>query len=524
MKASHLFTVSAILTLTTLTGCSSDSASDPYADIKYMAVQVDKGDAWSIIDGDGEIIAKEEYGSDDKVSQIFGDIFWVKSGDKYQLFNVNSPKKPISDKWDYATLFYSDRALVANAGEPINIIDEDGKIVTTLSKDIIEVKRSNTSGFTFKKSDGTYGWADKNGKIIKDGLCEHADLEGGDIVVVRTKEDSDRYEIYDVKGNQTGSFTADGLIGSREGHVSIVRNEKLIILDKNAEAIMESKKYRAIFPPIYGKCITIDSEGDFGLIDLNGEELIRTKYEFIRPVYNDLFSASKKDEVGVVDQNDETVIDFDYDRITRIGDNLLAKDGGAYIILDRKGERIGKQEFYDYSNYACNTVIKYINVEGFAKVINAIGPEHDNEKTISQVAKKLGLSPSDEYRWTEKFTVVKKIEGYDVKIDYNFTTFGEYGLSEEKFHQVTKNDGWFDYNEDVSDGWFWKEDIYLSTIKIEIPIDEDASETADILYSYLLKNGFKLPEGEIMDRRTVIGDNYSLYIDTNYNGLEITVC
>ena len=524
MKASHLLTVSAILALTTLTGCSSDSASDPYADFKYMAVQVDKGDAWSIIDGDGEIIAKEEYGADDNVSQIFGDIFWVKSGDKYQLFNVNSPKKPISDKWDYATLFYSDRALVANAGEPINIIDEDGKIVTTLSKDIIEVKRSNTSGFTFKKSDGTYGWADKNGKIIKDGLCEHADLEGGDIVVVRTKEDSDRYEIYDVKGNQTGSFTADGLIGSREGHVSIVRNEKLIILDKNAEAIMESKKYRAIFPPIYGKCITIDSEGDFGLIDLNGEELIRTKYEFIRPVYNDLFSASKEDEVGVVDKNDETVIDFDYDRITRIGDNLLAKDGGAYIILDRKGERIGKQEFYDYSNYACNTVIKYINVEGFAKVINAIGPEHDNEKTIGQVAKKLGLSPSDEYRWTEKFTVVKKIEGYDVKIDYNFTTFGEYGLSEEKFHQVTKNDGWFDYNEDVSDGWFWKEDIYLSTIKIEIPIDEDASETADILYSYLLKNGFKLPEVEIMDSRTVIGDNYRFYIDTNHNGLEITVC
>lgn len=524
MKASHLLTVSAILALTTLTGCSSDSASDPYADFKYMAVQVDKGDAWSIIDGDGEIIAKEEYGADDKVSQIFGDIFWVKSGDKYQLFNVNSPKKPISDEWDYATLFYSDRALVANAGEPINIIDEDGKVVTTLSKDIIEVKRSNTSGFTFKKSDGTYGWADKNGKIIKDGLCEHADLEGGDIVVVRTKEDSDRYEIYDVKGNQTGSFTADGLIGSREGHVSIVRNEKLIILDKNAEAIMESKKYRAIFPPIYGKCITIDSEGDFGLIDLNGEELIRTKYEYIRPVYNDLLSASKEDEVGVIDKNDETVIDFDYDRITRIGDNLLAKDGGAYIILDRKGERIGKQEFYDYSNYACNTVIKYINVEGFAKIINAIGPEHDNEKTIGQVAKKLGLSPSDEYRWTEKFTVVKKIEGYDVKIDYNFTTFGEYGLSEEKFHQVTKNDGWFDYNEDVSDGWFWKENIYLSTIKIEIPIDEDASETADILYSYLLKNGFKLPEGEIMDSRTVIGDNYSFYIDTNYNGLEITVC
>lgn len=521
MKASHLLTVSAILALTTLTGCSSDSASDPYADIKYLAVQVDKGDAWSIIDGDGEIIAKEEYGADDNVSQIFGDIFWVKSGDKYQLFNVNSPKKPISDKWDYATMFYSDRALVANAGEPIKIIDEDGKIVTTLSKDIVEVKRRISSGFTFKKSDGTYGWADKNGKIIKDGLCEHADLEGGDIVVIRTKEDSNRYEIYDAKGNQTGSFTADGLIGSREGHVSIVRNEKQIILDKNAEAIMESKKYRAILPPIYGKCITIDSEGDFGLIDLNGEELIRTKYEFIRPVYNDLLSASKEDEVGVVDKNDETVIDFDYDRITRIGDNLLAKDGGAYIILDRKGERIGKQEFYDYSDYACNTVIKYINVEGLAKVIKAIGPEHDNGKTVDQVAKKLGLSPSNEYRWSNKFTTTKKIEGYDVNIIYYFTAHGMYGLCDERFHQETKNDGWFDYNVDVSDGWFWNNDVYLSTITIEIPIDEDASETADILYTYLLKNGFKQPIEDIVDDRTALGDNYRLCIDTNYKGLEI---
>lgn len=522
MKASHLFTVSAILALTTLTGCSSDSANDPYADIKYMAVQVDKGDAWSIIDGDGEIIVKEEYGSDDRISQIFGDIFWVKSGDKYQLFNVNSPKKPISDEWDYATLFHSGRALVANAGEPINIIDEDGKIVTTLSKDIVEVKRRLSPGFTFKKSDGTYGWADKNGKIIKEGLCEHAYLDGGDIVVVRTEEDSDRYEIYDVKGNQTGSFTADEVRSSGSGYISIERNEKQILLDKNAETIVESKKFEAINTPFYGKCIVYDSDFKDGLIDLNGEVLIRPKYNILRPVYSGLYAALKEDKMGVVNENDETVIDFDYDRImTRVGDNLLVRDGGAYIILDQNGERIGKQEFYDYSTNSYDTEIKYINVEGLAKVIKAIGPEHDNGKTVDQVAKKLGLSPSNEYRWSNKFTTTKKIEGYDVNIIYYFTAHGMHGLCDERFHQETKNDGWFDYNVDVSDGWFWNNDVYLSTITIEIPIDEDASETADILYTYLLKNGFKQPIEDIVDDRTALGDNYRLCIDTNYKGLEI---
>lgn len=522
MKASYLFTVSAILALTTLTGCSSDSANDPYEDIKYLAVQVDKGDAWSIINGDGEIIVKEEYGADNRISQIFGDLFWVKSGDKYQLFNVNSPKKPVSDEWDYATMFYSDRALVANAGEPIKIIDEDGKIVTTLSKDIVEVKRRISSGFAFKRSDGTYGWADKNGKIIKEGLCEYPNLvEGGDIVVVRTKKDSNRYDIYDAKGNKTGSFAADEVITSGYGYISIERNEKQIIIDKNAETVVESKKYAYICPPIFDKCVTISEERDFGLIDLNGEVLIRPKYGFLRPIFNGLYTASKEDEYGVIDINDETIVDFEYDDITRIGDNLLAEDGGAWIVIDRKGNRIGKQEFYQYASYACDSKIKYINVEGLAKVIKAIGPEHDNGKTVDQVAKKLGLSPSNEYRWSNKFTTTKKIEGYDVNIIYYFTAHGMYGLCDERFHQETKNDGWFDYNVDVSDGWFWNNDVYLSTITIEIPIDEDASETADILYTYLLKNGFKQPIEDIVDDRTALGDNYRLCIDTNYKGLEI---
>ena len=521
MKASHLLTVSAILALTTLTGCSSDSASDPYIDRKYIAVQVDKDDAWSIINEDGEIIVKEEYGSDNRISHIYDDIFWVKSDNKYQLFNVNSPKKPISDEWDYATSFHSGRALVANAGEPINIIDEDGKIVTTLSKDIVEIKRKDSAGFSFKKSDGTYGWADKNGKTIKEGLCEHADLEGGDIVVVRTKEGSDRYDIYDAKGNKTGSFTADKEPTSGSGYVSIERNEKQILLDKNAETIVESKKYRAIFPPLYGKCIVYGSEWDLGLIDLNGEVLIRPKYSFLRPIDSNLFVAFKESEMGIIDENDETVVDFEYDNITTIGDNLLAKDGGAWIVIDRKGERIEKQEFYAADNYSCDTEIKYINVEGLAKVIKAIGPEHDNGKTVDQVAKKLGLSPSNEYRWSNKFTTTKKIEGYDVNIIYYFTAHGMHGLCDERFHQETKNDGWFDYNVDVSDGWFWNNDVYLSTITIEIPIDEDASETADILYSYLLKNGFKQPIEDIVDDRTALGDNYRLCIDTNYKGLEI---
>jgi hypothetical protein len=521
MKASHLFTVSAILALITLTGCSGSGSGDPLLDVKYIAVQVDKGDPWSIIDEDGDIIVKEEYGADDKISKIYDDIFWVKSGDKYQLFNVDSPKKPISDEWDYATSFHSGRALVANAGEPINIIDEDGKIVTTLSKDIVEIKREDSAGFSFKKSDGTYGWADENGKIVKEGLCEHADLEGGDIVVIRTKEDSDRYDIYDAKGNKTGSFTADVLFASSNGYISISKGDKQILLDKNGETVIESKKYVTILPPLYGKCITIGSSWDLGLIDLDGEVIIRPKYSFLRPIDSDLLIASKEGEIGLIDENDETVVDFEYDDITTIGDHFLVKDGSAYIIIDRKGEQIGKQEFYDYCSNSCDTEIRYTDVKGLAKIVKAIGPEYDEEKTVSQVADMLGLSPSDEYERSYKFTTTKNIEGYKATINYIFNARGMYGLSEERFHQETKNDGWFDYEEDVSDGWFWNEFHNLTAITIEIPIEGDASETADILLSYLLKNGYKEPEGDVTDERVAIGNNYSLYIDTNGNGLEI---
>jgi hypothetical protein len=77
----------------TFTCCDSSKG------IKYMAVQLEKGDDWSIIDEDGNVVVKEEYDKDDIVSMVYeNDVFWVKSNKKYNLYSIDSPKKSLNKK------------------------------------------------------------------------------------------------------------------------------------------------------------------------------------------------------------------------------------------------------------------------------------------------------------------------------------------------------------------------------------------------------------------------------------------
>jgi hypothetical protein len=68
------------------------------------------------------------------------------------------------------------------------------------------------------------------------------------------------------------------LFASSNGYISISKGDKQILLDKNGETVIESKKYVTILPPLYGKCITIGSSWDLGLIDLDGEVISSPAY------------------------------------------------------------------------------------------------------------------------------------------------------------------------------------------------------------------------------------------------------
>ena len=365
MKKKMFFTCSLVaLALMMLTSCSSNSTKFP----KYVAVQVDKGDSWSIVDENGEIVVDGEYDSKDAISFIFGDVYWVYSGGKFQLYSIKSPKKPLTnDEWDYATDMFDGRALVAKSNKPIQIIDEKGEVVTTLGKDIKTINRpAGVSNFAFMKTNGKYGWADKNGKIIKEGLASITLFSDGEIgAVALQNEESEKYTIYDAKGNETGKFAADRLVSAYDKYISIIRGEKAILLDMKGEVIFDTKKYDALYPLFNGYCAATKSDGKIALLDMKGEELIRAKYDGLFPAGDKLFYVNKDGKIGVVNDKDETIVDFDYSESYCVGNNFFMLDNKEWIVVGAgDGKRIGKNVFVKINQWtACNTTIYYSGAE-----------------------------------------------------------------------------------------------------------------------------------------------------------------
>lgn len=355
----NLFSVCLLmaLALVMLAGCMSKSNDFP----KYMAVQIDRGDGWSIIDDQGNILANGEYDAADAVSLIYGESYWVKSGGKFMLYSIKNPKKPVvNEEWDYATEMYDGRALVAKEGMPIHIIDEQGKTIAVLDKDITAVMRkTGFSDFFFKKSNGKYGWANKDGEIVKEGLQEIM-LFDKSLVIALAKEDSKKYTIFDIQGNETGTFAADRTIGAANGFIGIIKNDKAYILDRKGDIVVSSNKYYALLPVSVNYCVGVKKDDKCALLDMKGDELIRAKYSDIYPAGNNMFYAVKDNgKVGVINDKDGTIVEFDYSRAISLGDNFLMQDGSTWLIIGQDSKRIGKEEFYRMASTPCDNAIFY---------------------------------------------------------------------------------------------------------------------------------------------------------------------
>lgn len=480
--------VVAILALVTMNSCNSFGSGNS----SYMAVQMEEDDGWSIIDEDGDIIVEDEYDTDDKVSQIYDKTYFVKSEGTYQLYSIDNPKKPLIDEeYTGATLMFDDRALVTTAGEPIQIINAEGEVIATLSKDIVSAKRGSNNTFLVTKTDGKSGWTDQNGNIIQEGFTSLY-LGYMTISAVGKKSDDGKWLIYDSEGNKTGEFNSRYSVNGISGDYILVRDDdKPMLLDQKGEVVFKMKKASFIFTTQFQDepiCVFYDKSYKAGLANMDGEVLVRAKYENLIEMDNDLFFAKKGDNWGIIDLNEEKIVGFKFSNMIKIDDNILAQnDDESWRLIDRKGERIGKDSYNDVSIFTCDDAVYYINVGSQAKTIADAVKSFRQGETASKVGQRLNLTPSYDYRWSRSLSEKESVPLVDITTNYQFDSY----VVRELTHQVQHNDGWWSYNETIHDGWEWSE-ASLSSIEITFDYTQsDASTAKESLIEALKNLGFK---------------------------------
>lgn len=497
------------------TGCGKKSKS-PF-DFDSLPVQMSKGDSWSIIDKNGKEVVKEEYPADAALSRIYEGTYWVYSNGKYQLYNIDNPKKPVIDEeFTTATDFHSGVAVVGNPNEVIRIINTNGKIVAQLGKDIRLCHAFNDEGYAkIINTDDRHGLIDTKGNIVitPTYACLYTPSDG---LIIALKEDGyNKALILDMKGNKQGEINRDKyhLLNEQfyEGKIAVRdaddEEAHTVILDKTGNKLFDIKKAKERYGcSVYrGGYMTFYNGDTYGVVDDKGEIIIRPKYKYMYNYGNGYFAARKEEKWGIVNANDETIIDFDYrDWDGFMGDNFIMLDGSSYSLIDKNGKEITS---FAVMGYKSDSSVEYVDVTSLINSIYKCISDYEQGFTPEQLAEQLSLSLDDfHYR-----SYIRSNIDADGKVSMSLSSsYGSY-VAEQQSHEEEVSDGWFTTTRTIIDGWNWSKKI-PNSVSGTITLT-DSSLNLEDFYNALLE---KLAEG-----RSKVSDNvFTKNIDVDGSTIE----
>jgi len=464
--------IGAALSFGLLTACNGNGSGTQA--LEYLAVQFEKGDSWSIIDKDGKVVVKEEYSPDDKISLISPEgAYWVKSGEKLQLYNIKNPKKAVSDtEYDAATEFAAGRSVVSVQGKPLQVIDTGGKVIATLPKEMTVVLGYAPCGLArfAKEAESKMGCIDRSGKVVfEDEYIDISQFNGG--LANAVKKEFTGYDIYDGNGKRVGQFprgsyelftTENGgnLLAARK--VDAGENEPMVFLDTDGKRVFSVKhsdgsRWENVYSVFRdGYSVFANKEGMMGIVNDKGEEMVRPKYDWLHNFGGGWFGVRKGDKRGIISAEDETIADFDYEDFlnSMMGNNFVLKQDGYWYLIGPDGKEVSKDGFVSIALSPCSYGVTYVDIETLAGLFVDEIEGFDPTVTPEKLAKtKLD---KDEPEYQDQYHVYMEYKtslGKDLMAEYSCRF--EETLAVEKTHQETTNDGWFTSTHTVYDGLGW---------------------------------------------------------------------
>lgn len=508
-----IYAMAAVFSMTIIISCDSLATSSKDNDaLEFLAVKKDAKANWSVIDHNGNIVVNQEYASTDTISKIYENgVYWVRSGEKTRLFSINSPKKAISEEeYDDVTDFACGRAFASKLGEPIILIDEDGKHIKTLDRNIVEACAFSDGLAVFKSSNGLYGYLDKNGNVVIKAQYDVAGaFHDGYAVAIPNFKEKNYTQVIINKKNEI-SFS----VKKEMYDLAFVYKEGKFVATKNMTSddpliTYLNEKGDEVLKPMTGYNIADSFKDGFSVlsnyedsqksvINANGEEVIRKgKYSSIINLGEGLFLVMKSDEkVGVVDKEDNPVVPFEYTNgsYLRLGDFFILQSGKYWLLANRKGEEVKKSEFTSFSAWT-SSYVKFVDVkahiDNFLKPITSKGyAPFKGHLDAAGITKEIGIKLDSVELYTSDLKMTKTATplSWETITELYFTG----SLKTAKYREVTTNDGWFEKTETVEDGYEWNPEsklwkVFLSTVVADVKMND----VKKLIAQSLKAKGFK---------------------------------
>ena len=340
---------------------------------EYIPFRSEKDGKWGFINLDGDVLLEDEFKSEPTI--VSNDRFFVKNKAGYwEMYTADKNARQVGKEYVQAGAFIEDVAPVVEKGKAIDFIDKNGKVRFTLGNvDGVAITscRNFTDGLAVFKCGGYYGAIDASGNVvIKPDYLVLESAKDGKFIGVHNKykgvKDRSKVKItvLDTSGKVLSEFPlakiSDGVDYFCDDVLAVAKegtdgNNYWGLINEKGEWILHaSHKIRSIKGMRNGKFIFSDGE-QCGLMDFNGDVLIRPKYSNIKFTgANQLFVLDDHTDAQwkLITEEEDVVSPNEFDDVYPLsGDKYFVKDDGdSWIIIDDKGKEVKtKADIYEFS-------------------------------------------------------------------------------------------------------------------------------------------------------------------------------
>lgn len=347
-----------------LSSCSKGEID--FKECELLPVKISNSDYWSMLDPEGNIVYESEFSQ--SPTTCYNGIFVVPENDGYTVYRRGNKRPELVGKCEglkAAGVMNEGLMPVVFPDERISVINSDGEKQFTLEPykgtEIVQCATYYTNGLlAVQLSNGKWGYVDTKGEmVIKPAYDICFKFSENFAVVGKNNNDySTRYYVIDTNGEVVFKLKSSQGLGSysyKDGYLVAEQNKRIVFLDKKGE-VAKKLPAKAKYISDYNKDYIIFSNGDnHGVMDFDGEVVVRAKYAYINFLDNNTFICRKddKDESIVINTDGEQLESYDYRMVINLQQfGLLGYDNKTYTytLFDREGKSLCKEDFCNISN------------------------------------------------------------------------------------------------------------------------------------------------------------------------------
>lgn len=290
------------------------------AEVQYFPFQESANGLWGMISPSGEKLFAEEF--KEKPTIVRDSRFMVRNKDGlWEIYTAEAKPQKVGSEYTYASMFQNGIAIVAEKGKPVSLIDTDAKVIKLLDKidgKTVTSVNAFSEGYAVFKSDKYYGVIDSKGnKIIDAKYLVINNYSDGKFIALdkkyegEVKKDSStniKFDVLDTSGKIVSTLSMakykDFSYGFKEGLLAVyteAKDEKCGgLIDEKGEVVIKPTPKIKKIGDIRNKHFTYNNGDGWGLMNLDGESVVRAKYDFLYFASDDKLIAATKKEGGSV--------------------------------------------------------------------------------------------------------------------------------------------------------------------------------------------------------------------------------